>query len=237
MPLSTHFRIGDTHYTSNAGNRELREFFGPIEKLYGVHYDPLTEIVITVGGSEALYLSATALLDPGDEVIILTPCFVASRAEEFLAGAYRSRFPAGMENDFDVDPDDVRAAVTPHRGHPDRLPNNPTGAVASRERRWNGRIAEENDLVVMSMKFMIAWFTVFACCFPALPGMRQRSVLLGGFKDYAMTGWWMGLPRPQPTCYRVCSVSIDHRHLLLHHRCKRRRARPLSVVSRMSIRW
>ncbi|HPO57230.1 MAG TPA: aminotransferase class I/II-fold pyridoxal phosphate-dependent enzyme, partial [Anaerolineaceae bacterium] len=104
-------RSGATHYTSNHGILELRQSLSAnLEKLYGVQYDPATEIVITVGGSEALYLSFTALLDPGDEVIIPTPCFVSYQAEVILAGGVPVEIPCRMENNFDVDPQEIAAA-------------------------------------------------------------------------------------------------------------------------------
>lgn len=188
---------GETHYTSNAGIIELRQALSEhIERLYGVHYDPATEIVITVGGSEALYLSATALLDPGDEVIVLTPCFVAYQAEVLLAGGVPVEVPCRIENNFDVDPDDIRKAITPRtKAILIGFPNNPTGAVASRERLIEiGRIADQHDLVVLSDEIYDRLvYGIPHVCFPSLPGMRERSVLLGGFsKDYAMTGWRIG---------------------------------------------
>ena len=188
---------GDTHYTSNAGILELRQALSAhLERLYGVHYDPVTEIAITVGGSEALYLSATALLDPGDEVIVLTPCFVAYQAEVHLAGGIPVEVPCRFENNFDVDPDDIRAAITPRtKAIMIGFPNNPTGAVATRERLLEvAKIAEEHDLIVMSDEIYDQLVYGHAhVCFPSLPGMRERSILLGGFsKDYAMTGWRIG---------------------------------------------
>lgn len=188
---------GETHYTSNAGTIELRSALSEhIDRLYGVHYDAAKELTITVGGSEALYLSATALLNPGDEVIVLTPCFVSYQAEVFLAGGVPVEVPCRYENNFDVDPDEVRAAVTPRtRAILIGFPNNPTGAVASRECLLEiGRIAEEHDLIVLSDEIYDR--LVYGgqhVCFPSLPGMRERTILLGGFsKDYAMTGWRIG---------------------------------------------
>lgn len=188
---------GDTHYTSNAGILELRQVLSQhIERLYGVHYDPLKEIVITVGGSEALYLSATALLNQGDEVIVLTPCFVAYQAEVQLAGGVAVEVPCRLENNFDVDPADIRAAITPRtKAILIGFPNNPTGAVASRESLLEiARIAVEHDLIVMSDEIYDRLvYGQEHVCFTALPGMRERSLLLGGFsKDYAMTGWRIG---------------------------------------------
>ena len=188
---------GETHYTSNAGILELRQALSAhIERLYGVHYDPVKEIVVTVGGSEALYLGATALINPGDEVIVLTPCFVAYQAEVHLAGGVVVEVPCRLENNFDVDPDDIRAAITPRtRAILTGFPNNPTGAVASRESLLEiARIAEEHDLIVLSDEIYDRLvYGIEHVCFTALPGMRERSLLLGGFsKDYAMTGWRIG---------------------------------------------
>ncbi|HNR46771.1 MAG TPA: aminotransferase class I/II-fold pyridoxal phosphate-dependent enzyme, partial [Anaerolineaceae bacterium] len=105
---------GETHYTSNAGRMDLRQALSEhIQALYGVSYDPASEIIITVGGSEALYLTFTAILDPGDEVIIPTPCFVSYQAEVIMAGGVAVEIPCKMENNFDVDPDQIRAAITP----------------------------------------------------------------------------------------------------------------------------
>jgi aminotransferase len=189
---------GETHYTSNAGLFELRKALSEhIERLYGVSYDPATEIIITVGGSEALYLSATALLNPGEEMLIPTPCFVSYQAEAILAGGAAVEIPSTMENHFDLDPQALEAAVTPRSkaillGYP----NNPTGAVATREKLLQvARIAEENDLVVISDEIYdrLVYGGHQHVCFPSLPGTKARTLLLGGFsKDYAMTGWRIG---------------------------------------------
>ena len=189
---------GETHYTSNAGLFELRKALSEhIERLYGVSYDPATEIIITVGGSEALYLSATALLNPGEEMLIPTPCFVSYQAEAILAGGAAVEIPSTMENNFDLDPQALEAAVTPRSkaillGYP----NNPTGAVATREKLLQvARIAEENDLVVISDEIYdrLVYGGHQHVCFPSLPGTKARTLLLGGFsKDYAMTGWRIG---------------------------------------------
>lgn len=188
---------GDTHYTSNAGIVELRQALSShLQRLYHVAYDPAAEIVITVGGSEALYLAATGILDPGDEVIILTPCFVSYQAEVLLAGGVPVEVPCRLENNFDVDPEDIRAAITPRtKAILIGFPSNPTGAVASRERLLEiASLAEEHDLIVFSDEIYDQLvYGIEHVCFPTLPGMRERTVLLGGFsKDYAMTGWRIG---------------------------------------------
>jgi len=186
---------GETHYTSNSGKLELRQgVVDNLQKLYNVKYDP-SEVM--VGVSEALYLTFTAILEPGDEVIIPTPCFVAYQAEVILAGGVAVEIPARVENDFTVDPNDIRKAITPRTkaifiGYP----SNPTGAVAPREVMIEiGKIAEQHNLIVVSDEIYDRLVYDFDhICFPALDeGLRERTVLLGGFsKAYAMTGWRIG---------------------------------------------
>lgn len=187
---------GQTHYTSNVGILELRQALSVhLQRLYGVSYDP-AEIVITVGGSEALYLAATAFVNPGDEVIIPTPCFVSYQAQVHMAGGVPVEVPCRMENNFEVDPRDVAAAITPRTkaillGYP----SNPTGAVARLETLLEiASLAEKHDLLVFSDEIYDRLvYGVKHVCFPSLPGMWKRTVLLGGFsKDYAMTGWRIG---------------------------------------------
>jgi aminotransferase len=168
-----------------------------LKRLYNVSYDPDTEIIATVGVSEALYLTFTALLEPGDEVIVPTPCFVSYQAEVIMAGGVPVEIPARLENNFTVDPDDIRRAITPRTkiifiGYP----SNPTGAVAPRDAMLEiARIAEEHDLLVVSDEIYDRLVYDFEhVCFPSLSeSLKQRTVLLGGFsKDYAMTGWRIG---------------------------------------------
>ncbi|MFT3890602.1 MAG: aminotransferase class I/II-fold pyridoxal phosphate-dependent enzyme [Anaerolineales bacterium] len=189
---------GETHYTSNWGKLELRQAIADnLKKLYNVSYDPTNEVVATVGVSEALYLTFTAILDPGDEVIIPTPCFVSYQAEVILAGGVPVEVTARVENDFAVDPDDIRKAITARTkcifiGYP----SNPTGAVATKETLLEiAKIAEEHDLMVVSDEIYDRLVYDFThVCFPSLSdSIKQRTILLGGFsKDYAMTGWRIG---------------------------------------------
>jgi aminotransferase len=188
---------GDTHYTSNAGRFELRQALAAhLERLHGVRYNPETEVVVTVGVSEALYLSMTALLNPGEEIIIPTPCFVSYQAEAILAGGVPVELPTFVEDGFQVRAKDLEAAITPRTkaillGYP----NNPTGAVATRESLLEvAKIAEEHDLVVISDELYDQLvYDVAHVCFASLPGMQERTILLGGFsKNYAMTGWRVG---------------------------------------------
>ncbi len=190
-------QAGDTHYTSNAGRIELRQALTEhLHDRYQAPYDPVSEMVITVGVSEALYLALTAILDPGDEVIIPTPCFVSYQAEVTLAGGVPVEVASYMEDNFQVRPEDVAAAITPRtKAILIGYPNNPTGAVASRAVLEElGRIAAQHDLIVISDEIYDRLvYGVEHVCFASLPGMRDRTILLGGFsKDYAMTGWRIG---------------------------------------------
>ncbi len=189
---------GETHYSSNAGIFELREALTDhLEKMYGVTYNPASEVVISVGGSEALYLAATALLEPGEEVIIPTPCFVSYQAEVELAGGVAVEVPSLMEDNFVLNPARIEAAVTPRtKAILISYPCNPTGAVAERETLLEVlRIAEKHDLIVISDEIydQLVYGDHQHVCFSALPGAWERTLLLGGFsKDYAMTGWRIG---------------------------------------------
>jgi aminotransferase len=189
---------GETHYTSNWGKLELRQAIADnLKKLYGVSYNPENEVVATVGVSEALYLTMVAVLDPSDEVIIPTPCFVSYQAEVLLAGGVPVEIPSKIENNFQLDPDEIRAAITPKTkvifvGYP----SNPTGAVAERETLLEvAKIAEEHDLLIISDEIYDRLVYGFEhVCVPSLgESIKRRTILLGGFsKDYAMTGWRIG---------------------------------------------
>ena len=189
---------GETHYTSNHGKFELRQGISDnLNRLYGIRYDPAEQMVVTVGVSEALYLAMTAILDPGDEVIIPTPCFVAYQPEVIMAGGVPVEIPTRMEDNFQVDPERIRQAITPRtKAVFIAYPNNPTGAVASREVLTEiARIVEEHDLLLISDEIYDRLVYGFQhVCVPALSdSLRERTILLGGFsKDYAMTGWRIG---------------------------------------------
>jgi aminotransferase len=190
-------KSGETHYTSNHGLMDLRRATSDkLLSLYQVAYNPSKEIVMTVGVSEALYLTFTALLNPGDEVIIPTPCFVSYQAEVILAGGTVIEVPTYMENNFEPEPALIEKAITPRTkaillGYP----NNPTGAVATKETMLKiADLAEKHDLIVISDEIYdrLVYGTQHVC-FAGLPGMQKRTILLGGFsKAYAMTGWRIG---------------------------------------------
>src|SRR5919199_4171987 len=144
---------GETHYTSNSGTIELRTALSDkLYELYGVRYDPETEILITVGVSEALQCTMLALVDPGDEVIIPEPSYVAYKPSVIFAGGTPVVNDTHVENGFQVTGEEIEAAVTPRTklifiGYP----NNPTGAVMNRARLQEiAEVAEKYDLLVLS---------------------------------------------------------------------------------------
>jgi aminotransferase len=190
-------RNGETHYTSNAGIYELREAIADLlEEKYQVIYDPADEVVVSVGVSEALYLALTAVINPGEEIIIPTPCFVSYQAEVILAGGVPVEVPGIMENGFQPEPELIEAAITTKtKAIFIGFPNNPTGTVATRENLLKiSRIAEKHDLLVISDEIYDSLvYGIEHVCFSSLPGMMDRTITLGGFsKSYAMTGWRVG---------------------------------------------
>ncbi len=188
---------GYTHYTSNAGITALREALAEhLAARYHVRYDPGSEIVFTVGVSEALYLAMTALLDPGDEVLVPTPCFVSYQPEVVLAGGVAVEVPLRAEDHFQPNVDILARYLSPRtKAILINYPHNPTGAAADREAMQAlARFAAEHDLIVISDEIYDRLvYGVEHVCFPALEGAWERTILLGGFsKDYAMTGWRLG---------------------------------------------
>lgn len=195
---------GDTHYTSNYGLPELRERLAAhLERLYGVRYDPRNEIVITAGSSEGLDIAVRALIDPGDGVLCADPSYVAYMPVTVMAGGVFQPVPTRAEDDFRLLPGDLEATVTPaSRVLLLGYPANPTGATMSRDDLAAvAEVVERHDLAVISDELYDRMtYEGEHTCFASLPGMRERTVLLGGFsKAYAMTGWrlgWVAAPAP-----------------------------------------
>ena len=191
-------REGRTHYTSNFGTLELRRALAAhLERRYGVRYDPATEILITVGASEAVDLALRATCDPGDEVILHEPSYVSYVPAIVFAGGVVRQVSTRFEDDFALDPAAVEAAITPRTkalflGYP----CNPTGAVLPAHVQDElAAIAVRHDLLVYSDEIYdrLAYGTYRHRAMSALPGMRDRTILMGGFsKAYAMTGWRVG---------------------------------------------
>lgn len=189
---------GETHYTSNSGLLELRQAVARhLQRLYGVRYDPEAEILITVGVSEALYLALTALLDPGDEVIVPQPSFVAYTAEVLFAGGVPVTIATKVEDAFQVTAEQIERKITPKtKALLIGYPNNPTGAVMSRAHLSEiAALAEKHNLIVVSDEIYdrLVYGDHAHVCFAGLPNMHARTVTLGGLsKSHAMTGWRIG---------------------------------------------
>ena len=188
---------GYTMYTSNKGLPELRaELANHLNSRFGLSYDPEDEILVTVGVSEGLDLALRAILNPGDEVIIPDPCYVAYPACVTLAGGIPVQVPTTEDNNFAIMADDIEQRITQRTkaillGYP----ANPTGAVLSKEGLVGiAELAKRHNLLVISDEVYgrLVYGTEHTCI-AALPGMRERTVLLNGFsKAYAMTGWRIG---------------------------------------------
>ena len=188
---------GHTHYTSNSGTIELRQAISAyLARLYGIHYDPETEILITVGVSEALYLALTALVNPGDEVIVPHPCFVSYAPEVVFAGGVPVVIDTYPEHDFQVTGEEIEQAITPRtKALLIGYPNNPTGAVLTQQRLLEiAAVAERHDLFVISDEIYDRLvYGIQHTHFATLPKMRPRTLVLSGFsKSHAMTGWRLG---------------------------------------------
>jgi aminotransferase len=188
---------GYTMYTSNSGIMELRqETANYLEGQYGVKYDPSGEILMTVGVSEALDLAMRAVLNPGDEVIMPDPCYVAYDSCVILAGGEPVKVPTSEKDSFEVDAADIETRITPKtRAILIGYPANPTGAVMSRDKLLAiADVARRHKLLVISDEIYARLvYGVEHTCFAALSGMKNNTILLGGFsKAYAMTGWRIG---------------------------------------------
>ncbi len=194
---------GYTAYTSNYGLLELRqEIVRNCSEKYGVAYDPRKEVLVTVGVSEAVDLAMRAILSPGDEVLVPEPSYVSYKACVALAGGVPVTVPTKMENGFRVTVEQLEALVTPRtKALLIGYPNNPTGAIMSSEELATiAAFAEKHDLIVISDEiYADLTYSGTHTCFAALPGMRDRTILLNGFsKAYAMTGWRIGYALSNP---------------------------------------
>ena len=188
---------GHTHYTSNAGLAKLREEIAHyLARRIGVKYDPRTEIMVTVGGSEAIDIALRAMVDPGDEVLIPQPCYVSYEPCTILAGGVPVPIELKEENDFRLTGDQLRAAVTEKTKIlvlP--FPNNPTGSILTKEDVEEiAQICVEKDLYVLTDEIYaeLTYGTEHHSVVTE-PGMWERTVYIGGFsKAWAMTGWRLG---------------------------------------------
>jgi aminotransferase len=188
---------GATAYTSNHGLLELRRRLAEhLARRYGVLYDPTDELLITVGVSEGLDLAMRALLDPGDEVLVPDPGYVSYAPCVVLAGGVVRPVPTHAETRFWPQASGFQELLTERtRAVLLGYPNNPTGAAPDRETLAElARLVAERDLIAVSDEIYDRLVYDRAhVCVASLPGMRERTILLGGFsKAYAMTGWRVG---------------------------------------------
>ena len=203
---------GKTYYTANAGLAELRqEIARYLDRRFQVKYDPQKEIVVTVGGSEAIDITFRALLAPGDEVIIPMPAFVCYEPLARMAGGVPVIIETKEENNFKLTPEELRAALTPKT----KLlvlpyPNNPTGAIMTREDlvALEEVLRGTNVLILSDEIYAELTYGREHCSCAAVPGLAERTVLASGFsKAYAMTGWRMGyLCAPAPLAAQMLKL-------------------------------
>lgn len=204
---------GKTYYTSNAGTLELRnEIASYLSRRFDLTYDPKKEITVTVGGSEAIDMAIRSLVVPGDEVIIPEPCFVCYEPLVKMAGGIPVIIDTSARDKFKLTPEKLAAAITPKT----KLlvlayPNNPTGAVMTRDDLEKvAQVLRQTNIVVLSDEiYAELTFGFRHTSIVSLPGMRERTVLASGFsKAYAMTGWRLG--------YVCAPAPISEQILKLH---------------------
>jgi len=188
---------GYTMYTSNSGIPELRELTAKyLKEKYDIDYNPYGEILMTVGVSEALDLAMRAIVNPGDEVIMTDPHYVAYDACVILAEGKPVMVPTSQKNSFEVEAKDIEAHITKKtRAILIGYPANPTGAVMGKQKLLDiAEVAKRHHLTVISDEiYARLTYGVEHTCFASLPGVRENTILLGGFsKAYAMTGWRIG---------------------------------------------
>ena len=188
---------GKTFYTSNAGLKELREEISKkVQRVQGVEYDPMSEIIVTVGGSEAIDIGLRAMINEGDEVIIPTPSYVSYEPCAILADAKPVIINLKGENEFRLKPEELLNAITPKtKALILPYPNNPTGAIMEKsDLEKIAKIILDNDLYVLSDEIYSALtYKEKHTSIVSLDGMKERTILIDGFsKAYAMTGWRLG---------------------------------------------
>jgi aminotransferase len=188
---------GKTKYTPNAGEYELREAIAEyLYNSFGLRYEPKNQVLVTVGGSEAIDLALRVLISPGDEILVPEPCYISYSPITYISGGK----PVGIEtyasNNFKLTAESLRAKITP-RSKVLILcyPNNPTGGIMTYE-DWLpiAKVVEEHDLIVISDEiYAELTYNGRHVSFASIPGMADRTILVSGFsKAFAMTGWRMG---------------------------------------------
>lgn len=200
---------GMTYYTSNAGLKELRaEICTYLNRRFSLSYDPLTQVLVTVGGSEAIDLCIRSVIQNGDEVIIPEPCFVCYKPITQLAGGVPVTIETKAENDFRLTADELRSAITPNT----KLlilpfPNNPTGGVMSRSDLYElTEVLRDTDIIVLADEIYaeLTYGEEKHFSIAQIPEMYERTILVSGFsKAYAMTGWRLGYACGNPALIKA----------------------------------
>ncbi|WP_364150749.1 aminotransferase class I/II-fold pyridoxal phosphate-dependent enzyme [Paenibacillus sp. LPE1-1-1.1] len=189
--------LGKTSYTPNAGLLELREEIGIyLHNSFQVQYEPENEIIVTVGGSEAIDLALRALIGPGDEILVPVPSYIAYSPIAQLNGGKVIEVETFAKDQFKVTAEALKAALTPRsKVLIINYPNNPTGGIMKHE-DWLpiAKLVEENNLIVISDEiYAELTYDGKHVSFASLPGMKERTLLISGFsKAFAMTGWRIG---------------------------------------------
>lgn len=191
------FEKGKTFYTSNSGLKELRvEICNYLKRKFSLDYDPLSEVLVTVGGSEAIDLAIRALTNDGDEVIIPEPCYVSYKPCAILANAKPVTIDLKAENNFKLTSAELKNVITNKtKVLILAFPNNPTGAVMTKEDLEEiAKIVQEHDIYVISDEiYAELTYSGKHHSIAELDGMKERTVVINGFsKAYAMTGWRLG---------------------------------------------
>jgi len=209
---------GETSYTGNAGTIELREAIAELfHNRYHVDYDPKSEIMVTVGVSEGIDAVFRALIEPGDEVLIPEPAYVAYPAAVQLSGGIPVFVETTLEDDFELTVAQLEKKITPKtKALLMGFPNNPTGAIMPRKRLEElAEFAIKHDLIVVSDEiYCELMYEGTHTCISSIPGMRERSVILNGFsKAYAMTGMRVGyVCAPEPILKQALKI---HQYVIL----------------------
>lgn len=188
---------GHTHYTSNAGIKELRlEIAAYMKRRFGLEYNGLTQTIVTVGGSEAIDLFLRSVIEPGDEVLIPEPSFVCYKPITRLAGGVPVTITTKAENNFKLTAEEVEAAITPKtKALILPFPNNPTGAVMTkRDLEGIAEVVKKHNILVLSDEiYAELTYGIQHTSVAAIDGMYDRTVVVNGFsKSHAMTGWRLG---------------------------------------------
>lgn len=207
------FEKGKTFYTSNSGLKDLRiEICKYLDRKYNLHYDPLKEVIVTVGGSEAIDIGLRALINPGDEVIIPTPCYVSYAPCTVLAGGVPVYINLKEENNFRLTKDELLNAIT------DKtkililpFPNNPTGAILDKDDliAISKVVIDKNIIVMTDEIYSELTYKNKHQSIASIDGMKERTVYINGFsKAFAMTGWRLGY---------VCAPAVITEQMLKIH--------------------